>query len=196
MITKYVVAKGIIISFYFLLLSIFILINRQELNNILSNNYILIKDVQIDSIYRVSHTGRPGDYHFIKFKDSGKKISLLLEENTLEQKLILTKVFYENIGAIDIVKREKNKSFFPQNTVYFTYDDRFKCDSNGKCNFTETYKNKVSNNLIWSALIFVGITYCTYRVYNSRIIKSIKGEKLNLSLANLIIKSKQGGFDL
>ena len=184
-------------SFYFLLLSIFILINRQELNNILSNDYILMKDVKIDSIYTVSHSGnRNGDSHYINFKDFDKKNSLLLKENTLVQKQILTKIFYEHVGTIDIVKRERNKSFLPQNTVYFNYDDRFKCDSNGKCNFTETYKNKVSNNLIWSALIFVGITYCTYRVYNSRIIKSIKGEKLNLSLANLIIKSKQGGFDL
>ncbi|GEL10099.1 hypothetical protein SAMN05192550_0878 [Flavobacterium glycines] len=178
MITKYVVAKGIILSFYFLLLSIFILINRQELNNILSNDYILMKNVKIDSIYTASHSGnRNGDSHYINFKDSGKKINLLLTENTLVQKQILTNIFYEHTGTIDIVKREKTKSYLPQNTVYFTYDDRFICNVNGKCNFTETYKNKVSNYLIWGALIFAGISYCTYRVYNCRIIESLKGQK-------------------
>ena len=136
-----------------------------------------MRNVKINSIYRVSHTGRKGNYHFIRFEDSGKKISLSLEENTLVQKQILSKVFNEDVRIIDLVKRERNKTFFPQNTVYFTYDDRFICDSNGKCNFTEGYKNKVLNYLIFGVLIFIGITYCTYRVYNSRIIKSLKGEK-------------------
>ncbi|WP_139068344.1 hypothetical protein [Flavobacterium glycines] len=137
-----------------------------------------MKNVKIDSIYTASHSGnRNGDSHYINFKDSGKKINLLLTENTLVQKQILTNIFYEHTGTIDIVKREKTKSYLPQNTVYFTYDDRFICNVNGKCNFTETYKNKVSNYLIWGALIFAGISYCTYRVYNCRIIESLKGQK-------------------
>lgn len=194
MVTKYIVAKGIIISLYLVLLSIFILINRQELNSILSNDYILMEKVKIDSTYKVSHTGRPGNYHFIYFKDSGKTISLLLKENTLAQKQILSKIFNKNARVINLIKREKTNSFFPQNTMYFTYDDRFICNTNGKWDFTVVYKNKILYYLIFGTLIFIGITYCTYRVYNSRIIKSLQGEKLNFDLANLIVKSKQGGF--
>ncbi len=177
MIKKGVFAKGIIITLYIFLLTVFLLIYRQQLNICLSKDYILMQNVKIDSIYSVSHTGRPGNYNFIRFEDSGKKISLLLEENTLIQKKLLWKIFNDSVQIIDLVKRERNKTFFPQNTVYFTYDDRFICDANGKCNFTEDYKNKVLNYLILGALVFIAITYFTYRVYNSQIIKSLKQEK-------------------
>lgn len=137
-----------------------------------------MRNVKIDSIYTVSHSGnRNRDSHYINFKDSGKKNSLLLKENTLIQKQLLSKIFNDNVRIINLVKREKNKTFFPQNTMYFTYDDRFICNANRKCNFTEAYKKELLNHLIFGILVFIWITYCTYRVYNSRIIKSLKGEK-------------------
>ncbi|WP_281336926.1 hypothetical protein [Flavobacterium eburneipallidum] len=178
MIKKGMFAKGIIIILYIFLLSVFLLIYKQQLNICLSKDYILMQNVKIDSIYSVSHAGnRNGDSHYINFKDSDKKISLLLEENTLIQKNLVGQLFNDNIRTYNLVKREKIKSFFPQNTVYFTYDDRFICDANGKCNFTEAYKKKQLGYLILGALVFIGITYFTYRVYNSRIIKSLKEEK-------------------
>lgn len=178
MITKHILIKSIIVVLYVFILTVFFLIYRQELNICLSKEYVLIRNVKIDSIYSVSHSGnRNGDSHYINFKDSGKKVSLLLKENTLMQKELLSKVFKGNVRIIDLVKRERNKTFFPQNTVYFTYDDRFICNTNGKCNFTEAYKKGLLNYLILGVLLFIGITYCFYKVYNSRIIKSLKGEK-------------------
>lgn len=195
MITKHNFSKGIIIIFYVFFSYMVILIYRQELNKILSKDYILMKNVKIDSVYSVK-TGRGPNSNalYINFKDSGKTFSLLLEQNTTVQKRFVGRLFTDNVRTYNLVKREKSKSFFPQKTVYFTYDDRFICNANNECNFTEAYKNKVLNYLIFGALVFIGITYCTYRVYNSRVIKSLKGEKLNLSLANLIIKSKQSNF--
>jgi hypothetical protein len=194
MITKHNFSKGIIIIFYGFFSYMVILIYRQESNKILSNDYILMRNVKIDSVYSISNTGRNGTTYFINFKDSDKIVSLILEQNTLIQKHLVAQLFNDNIRTYNLVKRERNKSFFPQNTVYFTYDDRFICKANGECNFTEAYKNKVLNYLIFGALVFIGITYCTYRVYNSRIIESLKGKKLDFSLSNLIIKSKQSNF--
>lgn len=133
-------------------------------------------NVKIDSIYTVSHSGY-GNSHYIHFKDSVKNNNFLLSENTFVQKQILWKIFKEDNRIIDLVKRERNKTFFPQNTRFFTYDDRFICDTDGKCNFTEAYKKKLLNYLFLGTLVFIGITYCTYRVYNSRIVKSLRGEK-------------------
>ncbi len=183
MITKHIFLKGIIIVLYVFVVIVFSLIYRQELNIFLSKEYVLMRNIKIDSFYTVSHSGnRNGDSHYINFKDSRKKNSLLLKENTLVQKQILSKIFNEDVRIIDLVKRERNKTFFPQSTVYFTYDDRFICNVNGECNFTEAYKNEVLNHLIFGVLVFIGITYCTYRVYNSRIIKSLKGEKFQFKL--------------
>ncbi|MBA0882661.1 hypothetical protein [Flavobacterium undicola] len=160
----------------------------------MTNKYILMRNVKIDSIYRYSNAGnRNGDSHYINFKDSGKTISLLLKEKTNRQKQIFTDIFNDRIRTVDLVKKLKSKTLL-RGIMYYTYDERFVCDSNDQCDFTEAYKRNQIKYLILGFFIFIGITYCTYRIYNSRIIKSLKGEKLNFSLANLIIKSKQSNF--
>lgn len=165
----------ILIVFYSYFLYLVVLIYRQELNNILSNNYILMKNVKIDSVYSVK-TGRGPNNNalYINFKDSGKTVSLILEQNTSEQKKLVGRLFTDNVRTYNLVKRERSESFFPQKTIYFTYDKRFICDSNRKCDFSEENKNKRIIYLSFGFLIFTGIHYSTYRFYKNKKAKSLE----------------------
>lgn len=164
MIIKHILSKGILkIFFYGYFLYLVILIYRKELNNVLSNDYILMKDVKIDSVYS-EKVGRGPNTNatFINFKNSGKTVSIILERNTPVQKKLVGRLFTDNVRTYNLIKRERSESFFPQKTIYFTYDDRFICDSNGKCNFTEENKNKRIIYLSFGFLIFIGIHYGVY----------------------------------
>lgn len=175
MITKKNVSKFLFIVIYGYFLYLVILIYRKELNNVLSNDYILMKNVKIDSIYSVKMASGPkGDALFINFKDSGKTVNFILERNTPIQKRLVGQLFTDNVRTFNLVKREKSKSFFPQNTTYFTYDNRFICDSNGKCDFTEENKNKRILYLSLGFLIFIGIHYGVYRFYKNKKAKSLE----------------------
>lgn len=169
-------SKGILkFLFYGYFLYLVILIYRQELNNVFSNDYVLMKNVKIDSVYS-EKVGRGPNTNaaFINFKDSGKTVSIILEQNTPVQKRLVAQLFNDNVRTYNLIKREKSKSFFPQNTVYFTSDDRFICDSNGKCNFTEENKNKRLMYLSLGFLIFIGIHYGVYRFNKNKKGKSLE----------------------
>lgn len=175
MITKDIFSKAIPIFFYGYFLYMVALIYRQELNNILSNNYILMKNVKIDSVYSIKMGSGPNNSALcINFKDSGKTVSFILEQNTPIQKRLVGPLFTDNVRTYNLIKRERSESFFPQKTKYFTFDDRFICDSNGKYNFTEENKNKRKIYLSLGFLIFIGLHYAFYRFYKNK-----KTKKLN-----------------
>lgn len=135
-----------------------------------------MRNVKIDTIYSVNKAGNKGYSHYIKFKDDNKTISLLLKEKSSRQKQIFTDIFNDSIRTVDLVKKLKSKTLL-RSIIYYTYDERFVCDANDQCDFTEAYKRNRIKYLILGLSIFIGITYLTYRIYNSRIIKSLKGEK-------------------
>jgi len=142
-----------------------------------SNNYTLERSIKIDTINKISKSNRrggSGSYYSITFKDVNKKYNLILHENTKLQNEIRNKIISQGVRTIDLVKKQNCKWINLCMEKYFTYDERFFCDGNGKCNFTDAYKKKQLGYLIFGALVFIGITYCTYRVYNSKIIKSLK----------------------
>lgn len=177
---KLIVGRVVILIGYIFFLSFFLLMYQHPVGVFTPNNYTLKKSIKIDTINKISRSTRRGGsgyYYSIIFKDGDKKYNLILHENTKLQNKIRNKIIAQGFRTIDLIKRQNCEWVNLCMEKYFTYDERFVCDENGKCDFTDTYKKEQLGYLIFGALIFIVITYCTYRVYNSRIIKSLKGEK-------------------
>ncbi|MEL1241610.1 hypothetical protein [Flavobacterium flavipallidum] len=129
-----------------------------------------MKNVKIDSVYFVQVASGPkGSAPYINFKDSGKTVTLMFENNTLIQKKLLAQFLNKDVKTYNFVKREGSKSFFPQDTRYFIYDDRFICDSDGNCDFTKENKRKRLMFLSLGFVIFIVIHYHAIRSYNKKI---------------------------
>jgi hypothetical protein len=162
----------VIALFYSFFFFVFILLYKNPINKLIENKYILIKNVKIDSIYEYT-SGRSGYSYGIKFRDDMKTQTISLDEDTYRRNLVFSGIVNDSIRTIDLVKIENCKAFIQCSYKYYQYDNRFICDKNSICHFTQAYKERQILILILGAVFFIIATTIIYKLFNSKFVKTL-----------------------
>jgi hypothetical protein len=166
------ITRIVILIFYSFFFLVFILLYKNPINKLIENKYVLIKNVKIDSIYQ-HRSGRSTSSYKIVFQDDMKKQTIDLQEDTYQNKLIFSRIVMDSARTIDLVKIENCKGFIQCSYKYYQYDNRFICDKNGICQFTEAYKKRQVIILILASIFFIIVTTIIYKLFNSKFVKTL-----------------------
>ncbi len=172
------ITRIVILIFYSFFFLVFILLYKNPINKLIENKYVLIKNVKIDSIYRfkssTSKNGGGTTYSYaIEFKDDMNKQEIFISEQTYKKTYTFNGIVNDSIRTIDLVKIENCKGFIQCSYKYYQYDNRFICDKNGICQFTEDYKKRQVIILILAAIFFIIVTTIIYKLFNSKFVKTL-----------------------
>lgn len=162
--------KTVVVILYIVAFAIFSLVARNMLNVCLPNEYILLKNIKIESISKVvlvKNSG--GDYYIALFKDGTKTGRVALIGNSKMNLQTYKSIILNGNKTIDIVKM-KNCRIFGCPEEYFLYDERFFCDSNNQCNYKDEYIKKYIFYLLITLFVFVIISLGFYKLYTSKFV--------------------------
>ena len=162
--------KIVVIILYIFASIIFLFVIRNMLNVCLPNEYILMKNIKIDSlskVVRVKNSG--GDYYIALFKDGAKTGHVALIGNSEMDVQAYKNVMVYGGKTIDVVKMKYCRVFgCPEK--YFLYNERFFCDSNNQCNYQDEHIKKYIFYLFITLLIFLIISLGFFKLYNSKFV--------------------------
>lgn len=166
------ITRIVIFVFYIFFFLVFILLYKNPINKLIENKYILIKNVKIDSVYEY-RSGRSSYSYGIKFQDDMKTQTISLNEDTYRRNLVFSGIVNDSIRTIDLVKIENCKAFIQCSYKYYQYDNRFICDKNGICHFTQPYKERQIKIILLGAVFFIIVTTIMYKLFNSKFVKTL-----------------------
>jgi hypothetical protein len=164
--------------FYTLFFLFFILLYKIPINRLIENKYVLITNIQIDTVterhYSGSGAGSSHGYTYsIAFQFGDKKESFILRRGSEQEKRVFKQITRDSIRTIDLVRIENCKAFIQCTERYYPYDERFFCDEKGICNFTDTYKKKQVMYLIFGGIFFLVVTTIIYKLFKSNFVKTL-----------------------
>ncbi len=161
------ITRIVILIFYSFFFLVFILLYKNSVNKLIENKYVLIKNVKIDSISKY-RSGSSYSYS-IYFRHDMKTETISLTEGNL----VFSEIVNNRVKTIDLVKVENCKAFIQCTYKYYQYDNRFICDKNGICQFTEAYKKRQVIILILASIFFIIVTTIIYKLFNSKFVKTL-----------------------